>query len=161
MTSRQTDSSDAASALVKDILDYLLYKGVRQTPALVALLNALAENRLPMPIAQLKNQDSLRSFDLVTIYRLINRLESTRVVRSIAHLGKAKYYQIVVPGRHSECLVCNSCGKLEEIDVTVSLETVKSDITTRSGWQRITPALELLGLCPACSKTAAGGRLSS
>jgi Fe2+ or Zn2+ uptake regulation protein len=89
------------------------------------------------------------SISLGTVYRNLNTLKNTGVIREIK-FGKntARYDGNVAPHHH---IVCVACGKLEDVVCAVNQDLIRGVETAKaykiSGYQ-----MEFTGICPDCLK---------
>ena len=129
-------------------------RALKATPVLLALLRVLAETHEPMSIPELvAHLPKERKADTVTVYRAIEAFIETGLVRQI-HLrhGHMDYEFALHPDHHH--LVCTHCGRMEEFadcDMDALVKTVLKQHPSFASIQE--HALELFGVCMACSKT--------
>jgi Fe2+ or Zn2+ uptake regulation protein len=139
------------TTLVETCVAQLRSRGLRRSQGLDALLHHMAAFHHPATLADLAKVPSLAGLDQATIYRLVMKLESAGLVRRLGLHDRATYFQLVVPGHHHDYLVCTSCGKIEDIELTCPVEPLEREVMARSGYTRVYHELEFFGTCPACS----------
>lgn len=147
-------SANEVSTLVETAVNQLRSSGLRRSRGLDALLNHMAANHHPATLADLARVSSLAGLDQATIYRLVMKLESAGLVRRLGLHDRATYFQLVVPGHHHDYLVCTSCGKIEDINLSCPVEPLEREVMKRSGYTRLYHELEFFGVCPACARSA-------
>lgn len=100
-----------------------------------------------------KVKEQCPHISLGTIYRNLNLLKETGHIRELT-FGKntARYDGNVYPHHH---IVCLECGKLEDVECTVSPELTKS-VEEVNGYKVLSHQLEFSGVCPDCLIKAEG-----
>ena len=84
-----------------------------------------------------------------TVYRIVKTLEKKGLVERIDWRDRGSRYELV--GAHHHHLVCESCGKMSDIeDGDISLNLRK--IETKTGFLLRSHSVELSGLCQKCAK---------
>ncbi len=137
--------------LVENCVAKLRSRGLRRSQGLEALLHHMAAHHRPATLADLSRVQDLASLDQATIYRLVMKLESASLVRRLGLHERATYFQLVVPGHHHDYLVCTSCGKIEDVELTCPVEPLEREIMARRGYSHVYHELEFFGICPACN----------
>ncbi len=86
-----------------------------------------------------------------TIYRTLELLVKSGLVRRI-RLGEDHYhYESVESGSHHDHLVCTTCGSVIEFHDD-SLETRQREICKKHGFDPTFHNLQILGVCRACQR---------
>jgi Fur family ferric uptake transcriptional regulator len=86
-----------------------------------------------------------------TIYRTLELLVRSGVVRRV-HLGEDHYhYEWVGKGAHHDHLVCTTCGAVIEFH-DPGLEARQGEICKRYNFQPTFHNLQILGVCQKCQK---------
>lgn len=142
--------SAAPADLVRAHLETLKTRGMRRTKPLERLLAHLAENPQPQPIARIQ-QDLGATCDPVTTYRIIERLVDAGAVRRIGLHHRALFYQLVIPGRHHDYLICTACGAIGEINATCPVHDLETALARDTGYQDLHHDLVFYGICPECA----------
>jgi len=123
---------------------------MRRTPALNTLLDLMLAEHRPTTLAQLAERPGLRNRDRATIYRLMEKLLKAGVVRRLGLQGRTSHFELLIPGRHRDYLVCRDCGRLEEAPLDCQLREVEVELTKTCGWGDLAHELEFYGRCPEC-----------
>ena len=139
------------SELVQDTITRLRDSGMRKTKALVELVETLADESRPMTLAELCASKRLVDLcDKATVFRLLQKFEDKGVVRRLGLHERAAYFVLLVPGRHSDYLICTSCGTIEAIKAPCPVHALEDEIREKTGYQNLYHELEFFGVCPAC-----------
>jgi Fe2+ or Zn2+ uptake regulation protein len=139
-------------AAVQEIIDRCRSAGLRRTRALEELLEVLSESRRPMTLAELAASDRLAGkCDKATVFRLLQRLAERGVVRRLGLHERAAYFTLLVPGRHSDYLICTSCGSIEAVAAPCPVHRLEDEIREKTGFRNLYHELEFFGVCPACA----------
>ena len=89
------------------------------------------------------------TISLSTIYRTLNLLVDSGLVREV-DLGDAHlHYEHVFGRRHHEHLICVGCGKVLEF-FDRSLEETVLEVAERFNLQHHSHSLQIFGLCKEC-----------
>ena len=139
------------SELVQDTITRLRDSGMRKTKALVELVETLADESRPMTLAELCASKRLVDLcDKATVFRLLQKFADKGVVRRLGLHERAAYFVLLVPGRHSDYLICTSCGTIEAIKAPCPVHALEDEIRKKTGYQNLYHELEFFGVCPAC-----------
>ncbi|MGA0900857.1 MAG: Fur family transcriptional regulator [Luteolibacter sp.] len=139
------------SELVQDTITRLRDSGMRKTKALVELVETLADESRPMTLAELCASKRLVDLcDKATVFRLLQKFADKGVVRRLGLHERAAYFVLLVPGRHSDYLICTSCGTIEAIKAPCPVHALEDEIREKTGYQNLYHELEFFGVCPAC-----------
>ncbi|GAA4363520.1 Fur family transcriptional regulator [Paeniglutamicibacter cryotolerans] len=93
---------------------------------------------------------------LATVYRLLQSLAEDGLVDVLRGLeGEAMYRQCRAEHHHHH-LVCRKCGKAVEIEAP-AVEAWATRVARENGFSDPSHTVEIYGLCPACTATAAAG----
>jgi len=139
------------SAHTKDRFPALLRSsGFKVTPGRLALLKALAGEK-PMNISEVTSV--LRgTLDQATVYRALEAFANADLVKRVRIEAGQTHYEILAGGHHHHHLVCERCGKIEDVEdcETETLERQalkhsKSFASVRSH------SLEFFGICKRCA----------
>jgi Fe2+ or Zn2+ uptake regulation protein len=133
------------------IIDRLRKAGLRRTRALEELIATLAESERPMTLAELTGSKRLsEQCDKATVFRLLQRLMDHGVVRRLGLHERAAYFTLLVPGKHSDYLICTSCGTIEAIQAPCPVHHLEEEIRQKTGFRNLYHELEFFGVCPKC-----------
>lgn len=137
---------------VQDIIAKCREVGLRRTKALEELINTLLEAGRPMTLAELASSRRLSSqCDKATVFRLLQRLAGHGIVRRLGLHERAAYFALQVPGKHSDYLICTSCGSIEPIKAPCPVHELEDEIRKKTGFRNLYHELEFFGVCPKCA----------
>ena len=140
------------STLVQDTIDRCRNVGLRRTRALEELVTTLLESERPMTLSELAASTRLTDqCDKATVFRLLQRLTDHGVVRRLGLHERAAYFTLLVPGRHSDYLICTSCGSIEAIQAPCPVHHLEDEIREKTGFRNLYHELEFFGVCPKCA----------
>ena len=126
--------------------------GLRRTKALEELLATLLESARPMTLAELAASPRLADqCDKATVFRLLQRLIEHGMVRRLGLHERAAYFTLLLPGRHSDYLICTGCGSIEAISAPCPVHELEEEIRHKTGFRNLYHELEFFGLCPRCA----------
>jgi Fe2+ or Zn2+ uptake regulation protein len=126
--------------------------GLRRTKALEELIRTLLESARPMTLAELAGSRRLADqCDKATVFRLLQRLTEHGVVRRLGLHERAAYFTLLVPGRHSDYLICTGCGSIEAIQAPCPVHELEDEIRVKTGFRNLYHELEFFGVCPKCA----------
>lgn len=138
--------------LVKETIDRCRMAGLRRTKALEELVITLLESERPMTLAELAASDRLADqCDKATVFRLLQRLAEHGVVRRLGLHERAAYFTLLVPGKHSDYLICTKCGSIEAIQAPCPVHQLEEEIREKTGYRNLYHELEFFGVCPKCA----------
>jgi Fur family transcriptional regulator, ferric uptake regulator len=138
--------------LVLDTIDRCRTAGLRRTKALEELVTTLLESERPMTLSELAASPRLADqCDKATVFRLLQRLADHGVVRRLGLHERAAYFTLLVPGRHSDYLICTSCGSIEAIQAPCPVHHLEDEIREKTGYRNLYHELEFFGVCPKCA----------
>ena len=110
--------------------------GLRRTKALEELLVTLLENSRPMTLLELSNSKRLiDQCDKATVFRLLQRLSEHGMIRRLGLHARAAYFTLLIPGVHSDYLICTACGSIEPIDAPCPVHTLEEKIRNETGYK--------------------------
>lgn len=139
------------NAVVEQTIVQLRKTGMRRTKALEELILTLFENDKPMTLSDLCNSKRLVGLcDKATVFRLLQKLAVHGVVRRLGLHERAAYFVLLVPGKHSDYLICTSCGSIESIQAPCPVHHLEDEIREKTGYRNLYHELEFFGVCPAC-----------
>lgn len=129
--------------------DTIKSKGLRITPARVAVLKILESSLRPLDIGTIYKEVSRSHVDAdqATIYRIIeNFIEKELVVR--LQLQEKKFYYEYKKGDHHHA-VCTNCAVIEDLG-RCSMKRTEAKVEERFGFKIKNHSLEFFGLCKNC-----------
>lgn len=137
--------------LVTETIDRCRKAGLRRTKALEELLSTLIEGGRPMTLAELAASKRLTAqCDKATVFRLLQRLADHGIVRRLGLHERAAYFTLLVPGKHSDYLICTSCGSIDAIQAPCPVHHLEDEIREKTGFRNLYHELEFFGVCPKC-----------
>jgi len=140
------------SEIVDQTIARLRQAGMRKTNALVGLIETLAEHNRPMTLAELCASERLSVLcDKATVFRLLQKLVDNGVVRRLGLHERAAYFVLLLPGKHSDYLICTSCGSIEAIQAPCPVHQLEDEIREKTGYRKLYHELEFFGVCPKCA----------
>lgn len=140
------------NSTVQNAIDRCRDAGLRRTKALEELLSTLLESKRPMTLAELCGSRRLTDqCDKATVFRLVQRLADHGIVRRLGLHERAAYFTLLIPGSHSDYLICTSCGSIEPIKAPCPVHQLEEEIREKSGYRNLYHELEFFGVCPKCA----------
>ncbi len=126
--------------------------GLRRTKALEELLRTLLERDRPMTLTELAGSPRLvDQCDKATVFRLLQRLASHGLVRRLGLHERAAFFTLLIPGKHSDYLICTECGRIDAINAPCPVHDLEDEIREKTGFKNLYHELEFFGTCPACT----------
>lgn len=139
----------------KDILaheELLREQGYRITPGRVALLTFLSHSKKPLTTGEIQKEMSYK-MDKVTLYRALEDFATSKIVAKINLQDTAIYYEFLHEDHHHHHIVCEKCGKIEDIENCNQTSLQKEVLKHSKGFTSINShSLEFFGICKACTK---------
>jgi Fur family transcriptional regulator, ferric uptake regulator len=115
--SKTKESQDLLLDIRKDHLDLLVSKGYKITKPRGLILNALYNNTEKLVSAEdIFGQLKKEKVDKVTIYRVLELLESLGVVSQVSSKDGIKRYELADEHHHCHHAICEGCGVTEHIE---------------------------------------------
>jgi len=137
--------------VVKETITRCRNSGLRRTKALEELIATLLESDRPMTLSELASSRRLADqCDKATVFRLLQRLAEHGIVRRLGLHERAAYFTLLVPGKHSDYLICTSCGSIEAIKAPCPVHQLEDEIREKTGFRNLYHELEFFGVCPKC-----------
>jgi Fur family ferric uptake transcriptional regulator len=139
-------------ALIHETVDRCRSAGLRRTKALEELIRTLLESDRPMTLAELASSEHLADqCDKATVFRLLQRLAEHGIVRRLGLHERAAYFTLLMPGKHSDYLICTGCGSIESIKAPCPVHQLEDEIREKTGFRNLYHELEFFGVCPKCA----------
>ena len=135
--------------VVQETISRCRAAGLRRTKALEELVSTLLESERPMTLSELVASNQLA--DQSTVFRLLQRLIDHGIARRLGLHERAAYFTLLVPGRHSDYLICTSCGSIEAIQAPCPVHHLEDEIREKTGFRNLYHELEFFGVCPKCA----------
>ncbi len=140
---------------LETIIERCRAEGLRKTQALEKLLATLLDSSRPMTLAELTESPLLANqCDQATVFRLLQRLEVKGILRRLGLHERAAYFTLIIPGEHSDYLICTDCGSIESIKAPCPVHKLEKDIQFTTGYRNLYHELEFFGTCPDCIEPA-------
>lgn len=137
---------------LKETIERCREAGLRRTKALEELISTLLETTRPMTLSELATSKRLtEQCDKATVFRLLQRLAEHGVIRRLGLHERAAYFTLLVPGKHSDYLICTRCGSIEPIQAPCPVHQLEAEIREKTGFQNLYHELEFFGVCPKCA----------
>jgi len=132
--------------------DILRKGGNKITPARLAVIKVLESTKVPLSITQIIKKIGL-ALDEVTIYRTVELFQDLKIVRQVNFRHQHSHYELVHDKDHHHHLICNDCGKVEDIKDFEPANFEKSVLSQSVNFKIIeSHALEFFGYCNNCVK---------
>jgi Fe2+ or Zn2+ uptake regulation protein len=126
----------------------------RYTPLRKSLVHALSTSSRPMTIPEIL--EAAPELPQSSAYRNVTALIEAGVVRRVAGADDHGRFELSedISGHHHHHLVCQSCGKVEDIRPSERLERALGEATRsigdEEGFQVTEHRIDLLGICSDC-----------
>lgn len=126
-------------------------KGLRITPARIAVLKILEESLKPLDIASIYKEVSRHHVDAdqATIYRIIENFIQKELVVRLQLQEKKFYYERKKRDHHHA--ICDECGAIEDIG-RCSMKRSEKKVEEKLGFKIKNHSLEFFGICRNCQK---------
>lgn len=139
----------------KDVVlfeELLRENGYRITPARIALLTFLSHSKNPLTVGDIQ-KEMKHKMDKVTLYRALEDFAKSKIVGKINLQDTATYYEFLHEDHHHHHIVCEKCGKIEDIENCNQTNLQKEVLKHSKSFAGINShSLEFFGVCKACSK---------
>lgn len=139
----------------KDILiweELLRGKGYRVTTKRILLLVALSRSKKPLTVGELQKETG-HCMDKVTLYRALEDFATSKIVVRVNLNDSAAYYELLHKDHHHHHIVCEKCGKIEDIKHCKQTNLQKETLKHSKNFSIINShSLEFFGLCKSCNK---------
>jgi Fur family transcriptional regulator, ferric uptake regulator len=125
---------------------------LRATPARIAILQLLESTKEPIDVATLiehLRKESI-STDPATVFRIMNMFTQKGIVSPIQFQEGKTRYELAGKAHHHH-LVCENCGKVEDISISI-IPTLEKEIQNKQSFLVKRHSLEFFGLCSDCQK---------
>ena len=132
--------------------DLLRKHGYRVTPGRVALLLFLSHSKKPLTAGEIQKGMG-NVMDKVTLYRALEDFSTSKLVGKINLQDTASYYEFLHEDHHHHHIVCEKCGKIEDIEHCEQSNLQKEALKSSKNFSIINShSLEFFGLCKTCSR---------
>jgi len=125
--------------------------GKSLTGVRAVILDILGSATSPLNPKQILDLIPVKKPDPATIYRNLSLMESLGIIQSV-DLGEGfKRYEMNRPENHRHHIVCNKCGKIEDVE-ECGLQEIEKKIFRKIGFKIEKHRLEFFGVCAVCRK---------
>lgn len=127
-------------------------KGLKATPARVALLSLLARAKTPLTVEEIIKGVSGDGFDQATVYRSLGALREEGLVRLVDFQHGHAHYELK-PEKDHHHLVCTVCDRVEDFHMCLSEQIIQAALKESSYFKKVDEhSLELFGVCTSCAR---------
>jgi len=138
------------SIKIHDCKDELREVDLRATPARVAVMSFLEKTEKPVDVNSVidyLNTNGIKT-NPATVFRMMNTLTQKGIIMPIQfYEGKTRYELSNKDDHHH--LVCENCGKIEDISDGI-IPNLEKEIRAKRKFKVLRHSLEFLGLCKTC-----------
>lgn len=139
----------------KEVLFYeetLQEHGYRITPGRIALLTFLRKTKKPITASDIQKKME-HKMDKVTLYRALEDFSKSKIIAKINLQDTVTYYEFIHEDHHHHHIVCEECGKIEDIENCNQTSLQKEILKSSKSFKIINShSLEFFGICNTCSK---------
>lgn len=124
---------------------------LKSTPARLMILSYLSEQQTPQAVEDITSHIESRheSVDRVTVYRILETFVKKGLIKRL-EFGEGKYrYEIAGDDHHH--LICESCGKVEDIS-DCHISELEKEISQGKKFLVKRHQLEFFGVCRSCQR---------
>ena len=127
--------------------------GYRLTPGRIVLLTFLRKTKKPITAGEIQKKIEYK-MDKVTLYRALEDFVTSKIIEKINLQDTISYYEFHHADHHHHHIVCEECGKIEDIE-NCNQNNIQKDILKISKDFKVinSHSLEFFGICKACSKS--------
>ncbi len=124
-------------------------KGLRVTPARVAVLNVLSDSKQPLDISSIWDELVRKRIDAdqATIYRIIENFIQKGLILRLQFQEKKFFYEAKREEHHH--IMCTNCGRIEDVS-RCNIKRLENEIEKNSGFTVNSHSLEFFGVCKGC-----------
>jgi Fur family ferric uptake transcriptional regulator len=130
-------------------LEQLRAAGLKVTPARLSVLDVFSRNQKPLSMKKLVNAVKGQRIDQATVYRVVKSLLVVDLIRPVELRHGHAHYELVDNKKHHHHIVCDNCGKIEDITVPGEARLL-ARIQKSHQYQLRDHAVEMFGLCRNC-----------
>lgn len=125
-------------------------KGCRVTDPRRAVVEVLAEGHQHLSHAEILDAAKIKYPEIgrATVYRTLELLTEMGIIHA-TYMGDANQRFIVPMGGHHHHMVCNNCGKVQDLDACHFSHALRT-LSQETGFKIESHLVELFGTCPNC-----------
>lgn len=139
------------SKLQTEYRPILKQAGLKATSERLFLLDTLKNAETPLSVKEIKEKLSKTGVDQATIYRNMETLIKSGLVRLVNFQHDHNHYEIVNENHHHH-LICEKCAKVVDVS-KCDTSKLEQQVKELGGFASINShALEFFGLCKSCAK---------
>lgn len=141
--------------------DICAHSGGRLTEKRKRILELLLLSRTPLSayeVADAYNKDSDASMPTMSVYRILEFLESEQLVHKLSSANKYIACSHIACNHAHEIpqfLICGKCQSVKEIAISKSIIDELDQQVVRAGYKLVNSQLELQCLCGSCLESVA------
>lgn len=134
---------------MSDLIDKISKKGSRLTKQRQAILESLthAPQSADQIMAKLAKQGII--LDKSTVYRNLHKLVALKLLAVTQFKNKISVYELVDHNHHHHHIVCENCGKIE--DISLEEKALIKAANQKTTFKITSHHLEFFGLCSKCN----------
>lgn len=137
---------------VQVVEELLKNNGYRLTKGRISLLVFLKNAKKPLTTKEIQ-VGLFPKLDKVTLYRALEDFVKSKVVHKINLQDSVSYYEFLDEHKHHHHILCDTCGKIEDIDMCNEMTFQKEALLSSKYFSVINAhSLEFFGTCKSCSK---------
>ncbi len=118
------------------------------TRARIKILERLEQATKPMTAQELHEKLADTKMDLATVYRSLNKFADAGLISRVQLGDEFARFEFVK--HHHHHIVCNSCGKVQEVELC-NLNELSKDIAQKTGFRNIAHQVVFRGDCQECA----------
>lgn len=123
----------------------------RLTTGRIALLLFLSDAKKPLSATDIQKNMN-QKMDKVTLYRALENFSKSNIITKVNLKSTSTYYELIRADRHHHHIVCEQCGKIEDIENCDQMNIQKEVLSYSKSFKTVTShSLEFFGVCKMCS----------
>lgn len=135
--------------------DLLKEKGLKVTPARLAILDIFAKSKVPLSaeriFSDLKRKKENKNINEATVYRTLTNFEEVGILIKVDFRKDSSFFELAKEHHHHiACLKCDAVEDFESSEVEKVLGRIARNSSKFINIKE--HSLELFGLCKACYK---------
>jgi Fe2+ or Zn2+ uptake regulation protein len=136
----------------QEYAELLRSNNLKATPRRMYLLSLLEKAKIPLSAHELKAMWKQGETNVVTLYRALEALAVSGIVRRVDVQHGHTDYELVVSGEHHHHLVCTGCGTIEDVEGCPAKSIEKRALKDSSKFSSLQEhSLEFFGTCNKCA----------